>query len=210
MKKLSLALAFLFLSICAFASGEEQLATYTYNLEQGWNLIGLTLNPTAESEQELLGHRIYEFNGDRTAKEFRQAEELSAGCAYWIFSERNEALVVSGTPVGNLVPDASEDTSVPHKLLLGPIPYKNAGDEVTLTAAKKEGQTFTGWSVDGISLPDTTQPTVTFTMPAHDVTLTPNYIRTDNYLVINLTNGTHRYTSTAPDLSSDTCRTTEL
>ena len=50
------------------------------------------------------------------------------------------------------------------------------GKEVTFTAPEKEGYTFTGWEVDGVPEgTDTTKATITFKMPANDVTLTPQY-----------------------------------
>ena len=52
-----------------------------------------------------------------------------------------------------------------------------AGEEVTVTAAGRENAVFTGWTAEGITLTDDQKanPTVTFTMPDKDVTLTPNY-----------------------------------
>ena len=50
------------------------------------------------------------------------------------------------------------------------------GKEVTFTAPEKEGHTFTGWEVDGVPEgTDTSKATITFTMPANKVTLTPQY-----------------------------------
>ena len=51
------------------------------------------------------------------------------------------------------------------------------GAEVTVTAAGRENAEFTGWTAEGITLTDDQKanPTVTFTMPDKDVTLTPNY-----------------------------------
>ena len=50
------------------------------------------------------------------------------------------------------------------------------GKEVTFTAPEKEGHTFTGWEVDGVPEgTDTTKATISFTMPANSVTLTPQY-----------------------------------
>ena len=50
------------------------------------------------------------------------------------------------------------------------------GKEVTFTAPEKEGFTFTGWEVDGVPEgTDTTKATITFKMPANNVTLTPQY-----------------------------------
>ena len=50
------------------------------------------------------------------------------------------------------------------------------GKEVTFTAPEKGGHTFTGWEVDGVPEgTDTSKATITFTMPANNVTLTPQY-----------------------------------
>ncbi|MBD9004256.1 MAG: hypothetical protein EGR21_07550, partial [Faecalibacterium prausnitzii] len=50
------------------------------------------------------------------------------------------------------------------------------GKEVTFTAPEKEGHTFTGWEVDGVPEgTDTSKATITFTMPANSITLTPQY-----------------------------------
>lgn len=52
-----------------------------------------------------------------------------------------------------------------------------AGEKVTVTAAGRENAEFTGWTAEGITLTDKQKvnPTVTFTMPSNNVTLTPNY-----------------------------------
>ena len=51
------------------------------------------------------------------------------------------------------------------------------GEKVTVTAAGKENAEFTGWTAEGITLTNEqkAKPTVTFTMPGNNVTLTPNY-----------------------------------
>ena len=50
------------------------------------------------------------------------------------------------------------------------------GKEVTFTAPEKEGHTFTGWEVDGVPEgTDTSKATITFMMPANNITLTPQY-----------------------------------
>ena len=61
------------------------------------------------------------------------------------------------------------------------------GEEVTLIARKpEEGKTFTGWKVTG--LPDdvdTSKATITFKMPANNVTLTPQYKKNTYTLTVN-------------------------
>ena len=50
------------------------------------------------------------------------------------------------------------------------------GTELVATAAEKDGYTFTGWEVAGLPTDvDTTKVTISFTMPANNVTLTPQY-----------------------------------
>ena len=49
-------------------------------------------------------------------------------------------------------------------------------EEVMVTAPKKDGYTFTGWEVTGLPADvDTTKATISFKMPANNVTLTPQY-----------------------------------
>ena len=49
-------------------------------------------------------------------------------------------------------------------------------EKVTLTAPEKDGYTFTGWEVTGLPADvDTTKATITFKMPANNVTLKPQY-----------------------------------
>ena len=59
------------------------------------------------------------------------------------------------------------------------------GKEVTFTAPEKEGCTFTGWEVTGLSADvDTTKATITFKMPANNVTLTPQYKKNSYTLTV--------------------------
>lgn len=57
------------------------------------------------------------------------------------------------------------------------------GAPVTVSAGTKEGYTFQSWTAEGIALDNDTQPTVSFTMPANDVTLTANF-KQDNTISI--------------------------
>ena len=58
-----------------------------------------------------------------------------------------------------------------------------AGEKVTVTAAGRKNAEFTGWTAEGITLTDKQKvnPTVNFTMPEHNVTLTPNYNVVQDY-----------------------------
>ena len=57
------------------------------------------------------------------------------------------------------------------------------GEKVTVAAAGKENAEFTGWTAEGITLTEEQKanPTVTFTMPGNNVTLTPNYNVVQDY-----------------------------
>lgn len=57
------------------------------------------------------------------------------------------------------------------------------GEKVTVTAAGRENAEFTGWTAEGITLTNEQKanPTVTFTMPGNNVTLTPNYNVVQDY-----------------------------
>lgn len=57
------------------------------------------------------------------------------------------------------------------------------GASVTVSAGTKEGYIFQRWTADGITLEDDTQSTVSFAMPANDVTLTANF-KQDNTISI--------------------------
>ena len=49
-------------------------------------------------------------------------------------------------------------------------------EQVSITAPEKDGYTFTGWKVTGLSADvDTTKVTISFTMPANNVTLKAQY-----------------------------------
>ena len=59
-------------------------------------------------------------------------------------------------------------------------------ENVTVTAPEKDGYTFTGWEVTGLSADvDTTKATISFTMPANDVTLKPQYEKNTYTLTVN-------------------------
>jgi len=88
------------------------------------------------------------------------------------------------------------------------------GTAVTGTVSEKYRCYFKDWTVSGVSIADRTALPISFTMPANDVVLTPNYRRLamfgTDYVCIDLLTGHFWDSPTAPDLSDDTCRTTEL
>ena len=58
--------------------------------------------------------------------------------------------------------------------------------DVSITAPEKEGFTFTGWEVTGLPADvDTTKATISFKMPANNVTLKPQYEKNTYTLTVN-------------------------
>ena len=58
-------------------------------------------------------------------------------------------------------------------------------ENVTVTAPEKDGFTFTGWEVTGLPADvDTTKATISFTMPANNVTLKPQYKKNSYTLTV--------------------------
>ena len=58
--------------------------------------------------------------------------------------------------------------------------------DVSITAPEKDGYTFTGWEVTGLSADvDTTKATISFKMPANNVTLKPQYEKNTYTLTVN-------------------------
>ena len=54
------------------------------------------------------------------------------------------------------------------------------GDSITITAnAPETGKRFTRWTLDGVTVKDVKQKSITFTMPAGNVTATANYVIED-------------------------------
>ena len=59
-------------------------------------------------------------------------------------------------------------------------------EDVTVTAPEKDGYTFTGWEVTGLPADvDTTKATISFKMPANNVTLKPQYEKNTYTLTVN-------------------------
>ena len=74
-----------------------------------------------------------------------------------------------------VVPEPTKPTS--YTLTVDGVDEPRVFDEnVTVTAPEKEGYTFTGWEVTGLPADvDTTKATISFTMPANNVTLKAQY-----------------------------------
>lgn len=68
--------------------------------------------------------------------------------------------------------------------------------EVSFTADNVEGKVFTGWTAEGITLGNPKAPSISFTMPSNDVTLTTNYCDHEGFTVIKSDSAAHWYDCT--------------
>ena len=90
--------------------------------------------------------------------------------------DTTKATIAFKMPANNvtLTPQYEKNT---YTLTVDGKPEQRVFDEdVTVTAPEKDGYTFTGWEVTGLSADvDTTKATISFTMPANNVTLKAQY-----------------------------------
>ena len=135
------------------ATADEDTETRVF---KNWNCTGLEL-----TEEQRTAHEIYFTMPDHDVNlvaEFVTPTKPDP-------APENYKLIVSGAQVtlkdGSAVADL---TAVP------------VGTELVATAPEKDGYTFTGWEVTGLPTDvDTTKATISFTMPANNVTLKAQY-----------------------------------
>ena len=93
--------------------------------------------------------------------------------------DTTKATISFTMPANNvtLTPQYTENAPKKYTVTMGEKNTEYAVDaDVSITAPEKDGYTFTGWEVTGLSADvDTTKATITFKMPANNVTLTPQY-----------------------------------
>ena len=91
------------------------------------------------------------------------------------------ATITFKMPANNVTLKAQYTENVPEKYTVtmgGETTDYAVGADVTIIAPAKAGETFTGW--DAVGVPegtDTTSETISFKMPANNVTLTPQYMK---------------------------------
>ena len=101
--------------------------------------------------------------------------------------------------------------------------YEAFAGELVMIMADDLGEraVFDRWVAEGVEFEDDTGFITSFIMPAHDVTVTATYVEETlhedaMYLVVDLSGGPNAesypvmYSKAGPDLSDDTCRTTQL
>ena len=133
--------------------------------------MGTELKATADEDTETSVFK----NWNCTGLELTE-EQSTARVVYFTMPDHDVNLVAEFvTPTNKLeVTDAKvtlKDGGAVADLTAVPV-----GTELVATAPEKDGYTFTGWKVTGLSADvDTTKATISFTMPANNVTLKAQY-----------------------------------
>ena len=78
-------------------------------------------------------------------------------------------------PANNVTLTANYSTNSYTLTVNGKGEQKAYNEDVEVTAEDKAGETFTGWTVEGVEVEDKSSKKLSFKMPANDVTLTANY-----------------------------------
>ena len=93
--------------------------------------------------------------------------------AYYGYAFATDVRSISVSSSGT-TPDATYTVTV-NSGTASPSGAQHSGTFITVTADTIEGQNFTGWTASGITLSDPTSQTISFNMPANNVTLTAEY-----------------------------------
>ena len=152
--------------------GDKTYQVGTYVVPEPTKPISYTLTVDGVDEP-----RVFDENVTVTAPEKEgftftgwEAEGVPEG------TDTTKATITFKMPANNvtLKPQYEKNT---YTLTVDGKPEQRVFDEdVTVTAPEKDGYTFTGWYVTGLSADvDTTKATISFTMPANNVTLKAQY-----------------------------------
>ena len=88
-------------------------------------------------------------------------------------------------PANNVTLTANYSTNSYTLTVNGKGEQKAYNEDVEVTAEEKTGETFTGWTVEGVEVADKNSKKLNFKMPANNVTLTANYSTNSYTLTVN-------------------------
>ena len=88
-------------------------------------------------------------------------------------------------PANNVTLTANYSTNSYTLTVNGKGEQKTYNEDVEVTAEEKTGETFTGWTVEGVEVEDKSSKKLNFKMPANNVTLTANYSTNSYTLTVN-------------------------
>ena len=88
-------------------------------------------------------------------------------------------------PANNVTLTANYSTNSYTLTVNGKGEQKAYNEDIEVTAEDKAGETFTGWTVEGVEVADKSSKKLNFKMPANNVTLTANYSTNSYTLTVN-------------------------
>ena len=90
-------------------------------------------------------------------------------------ADKNSKKLNFKMPANNVTLTANYSTNSYTLTVNGQSEQKAYNEDVEVTAEDKAGETFTGWTVEGVEVADKNSKKLSFKMPANNVTLTANY-----------------------------------
>ena len=90
-------------------------------------------------------------------------------------ADKNSKKLNFKMPANNVTLTANYSTNSYTLTVNGESEQKAYNEDVEVTAEDKAGETFTGWTVEGVEVADKSSKKLNFKMPANNVTLTANY-----------------------------------
>ena len=129
-----------------------------------------TLTVNGQSEQKAYNEDVEVTAEDKVGKTFTGWTVEGVEVA-----DKNSKKLNFKMPANNVTLTANYTTNSYTLTVNGQSEQKAYNEDVEVTAEDKTGETFTGWTVEGVEVADKSSKKLNFKMPANNVTLTANY-----------------------------------
>ena len=129
-----------------------------------------TLTVNGRSEQKAYNEDVEVTAEDKTGETFTGWTVEGVEVA-----DKNSKKLNFKMPANNVTLTANYSTNSYTLTVNGESEQKAYNEDVEVTAEDKAGETFTGWTVEGVEVEDKSSKKLNFKMPANNVTLTANY-----------------------------------
>ena len=139
-----------------------------------------TLTVNGESEQKAYNEDVEVTAEDKAGETFTGWTVEGVEVA-----DKNSKKLNFKMPANNVTLTANYSTNSYTLTVNGESEQKAYNEDVEVTAEDKTGETFTGWTVEGVEVADKSSKKLNFKMPANNVTLTANYSTNSYTLTVN-------------------------
>ena len=129
-----------------------------------------TLTVNGQSEQKAYNEDVEVTAEDKVGKTFTGWTVEGVEVA-----DKNSKKLNFKMPANNVTLTANYSTNSYTLTVNGKGEQKAYNEDVEVTTEEKTGETFTGWTVEGVEVADKNSKKLNFKMPANNVTLTANY-----------------------------------